>query len=769
MLQQKLKILVIDDEELDRMALMRSVRKSGFNAEVITAANEAEGLLSLQEHEFDCVFLDYNLPNGTGIDFMRNNRHLMSDAQVIMVTSQGDEKLAVDAMKLGVCDYMPKNMVNPDGIGQSLRYALRLRDAANRNRQMQEELYLTERQLDAVVDKSQILLFALNNKREYTMFRGQCARMLGIDPNYVIGKTTHATRHLFPIEDQFIDSLNHSDQCTTTLDVGALHLEVTCFRQQVEGDSEYSIMGIATDVTELKKNEQKLMNDLSLAKETEKVKERFMANMSHEIRTPIHGIMSLTNILMRSTTDAEYLNYLNAVKKSADSLLVIVNDILDISKIEDDKMTFESTVFNLREAIDSSCELFRLKAEDKGVIFKKQFSPETPFWVKGDPTRLGQIINNLVNNAVKFTNEGEVSVALETVESNASYTMVRFRVNDTGIGIPSDKLANVFEKFTQASDDITRKYGGTGLGLSIAKRLTELQGGMMTVDSKFGQGTTFTFNIPFEVPADHEIPQQEVEITITEDWSLEGLKVLVVEDNDINRMVINRMLKDLHIKADQANNGLEALDALRAHPYDMILLDMEMPVMNGYECIKEIRSMPDNRKRNIPVIAMTAHASASERDKCLTCGVTDYISKPFNPAELKTKIAQAVEQKVSHNMTDSKSRLTNLDYLKMLSDDSESFFKEFIELFLKNTPETMADLRNQTENKNWEGVRQAAHKVKPSLNYMGLKDAATLAAEIEKNAKELSGLNTIASKVATLCSICETAYMELQEEINNLN
>jgi response regulator RpfG family c-di-GMP phosphodiesterase len=194
-----------------------------------------------------------------------------------------------------------------------------------------------------------------------------------------------------------------------------------------------------------------------------------------------------------------------------------------------------------------------------------------------------------------------------------------------------------------------------------------------------------------------------------------------------------------------------------------------MPVMNGYDCIREIRKIKDARKSTIPVMAMTAHASKDERDKCIQCGVNDYISKPFKHPELKAKIVALLQNKSSIPTEETPSRLTNLEYLKMLSDDSESFFREFIEMFLKNTPETITDLVNQTELKNWEGVRQAAHKVKPSLNYMGMKDASNLAADIEKSAKELSGLNLIPAKVATLCTLCETAYIELNEEINNLN
>jgi len=768
MLQQKLNILVIDDDELDRMALMRSVRKSGYNADVTTAANEKEGLIALQENEFDCIFLDYNLPESTGIDFMRSNRNKMKGAQVIMITSQGDEKLAVEAMKLGVCDYMPKNMINPDGIAQSLRYALRIRKADHDNRLIRSALQETEKKLDAVIERSFILLFAMNSRREYTMFKGHCARILKIDPEMMLGKTISSTYHLFPLSTQLFNELESKEQFTETIQAGDYHLEVTCFRQKNEKGDGYSVMGIATDVTELKKNEQKLISDLTVARDTEKIKQQFIANMSHEIRTPIHGIMSLTNLLMRSNNDPDQLSSLNAIKKSADNLLIIVNDILDLAKIEEEKMTFESTVFQIRELIDASCELFRPRANEKGITLNRRYSDTIPAYVKGDPTRLSQILNNLVNNAVKFTEKGEITVDVEAVESNKAFTMIQFKITDSGIGIPADKLSTIFEKFAQAGDDITRKFGGTGLGLSIAKNLTELQGGIMTVESTYGYGTTFCFSIPFEAPAEHEVPVAE---TIQDNDSPmfgQGVRVLVVEDNDINRLVISKMMNEWQMLSDNAVNGEEALRMIQSNEYDLVLLDIEMPVMNGYECIERIRKMLHASKRNIPVMAMTAHASKTERNKCLSMGMNDYISKPFDPRELNRKMADMYEGR-DLTMTVQVEKLTNLDYLKMLSDNSESFFREFIELFLKNTPETLDDLKKQLHNKNWEGVRQAAHKVKPSLNYMGMKDASKLAADIEMCAKELTHLNLMVSKVNRLCAICDTAFAELQEEINKLH
>lgn len=780
MIDNKLSILIIDDDEVDRIALKRSIKSSGFNADIISVCNKAEGLEALSQKTFDCIFLDYNLPDSNGLDFLKNHRSELNGAPVIIVTSHGDEKLAVEAMRMGACDYIPKNLVTPEGISQSIRYALRINAAQQNTSKAERALQESERKLETVIAKSPIILFAINKDGQFSMFKGRGVELLNVNPEDIIGKNFIETHRILPIDIKSLRNVIGGKELSTTMEVNNRFLDITCIPQRDEFFEPSGMIGIATDITDLKNSEIELKNNLSIAQETQKVKEQFLANMSHEIRTPIHGIMSLTNLLIKTNIDNDQMTYLNAIKKSADNLLVIINDILDLSKIEAQKMTFESTIFSASELVSTTFELFRAKANEKGIEITKNIDDCIPEYVKGDPTRLSQIINNLVNNAIKFTHKGGVEIGVKLVDTNENCSMIAFSIKDSGIGISQNKLSTIFDMFTQAGDDITRKYGGTGLGLSIAKKLVDLQGGIIKVDSVIDEGTTFTFSMPFDHPDPIELEAHHSQSEEPESRIDSELRILIVEDNDINRLVINKIMKDWGVKLDNAVNGVDAIDKMKAKDYDIILLDIEMPEMNGYQCIREIRTALPEPKCHVSVMAMTAHANKKERDKCIGLGMDDYISKPFDPLDLKQKIVAlskkslggtcevepVVEEKAPAAAPTQK--LTNLDYLRELSDNNESFFKDFISLFLNNTPETMAELEKQLSGKNWEGVRQAAHKMKPSLNYLGLKEAQGLAASVEEYALKKENLEKIEGMVTRLKEICNAAYSELEQELKSL-
>jgi len=780
MIDNKLSILIIDDDEVDRIALKRSIKSSGFNADIISVCNKAEGLEALSQKTFDCIFLDYNLPDSNGLDFLKNHRSELNGAPVIIVTSHGDEKLAVEAMRLGACDYIPKNLVTPEGISQSIRYALRINAAQQNTSKAERALQESERKLETVIAKSPIILFAINKEGQFTMFKGRGVELLNVNPEDIIGKNFIETHRILPIDIKSLRNVIGGKELSTTMEVNNRFLDITCIPQRDEFFEPSGMIGIATDITDLKNSEIELKNNLSIAQETQKVKEQFLANMSHEIRTPIHGIMSLTNLLIKTNIDNDQMTYLNAIKKSADNLLVIINDILDLSKIEAQKMTFESTIFSATELVSTTFELFRAKGNEKGITITKNIDDCIPEYVKGDPTRLSQIINNLVNNAIKFTHKGGVEIGVKLVDTNENCSMIAFSIKDSGIGISQNKLSTIFDMFTQAGDDITRKYGGTGLGLSIAKKLVDLQGGIIKVDSVIDEGTTFTFSMPFDHPDPVELEAHHSQSEEPESRIDSELRILIVEDNDINRLVINKIMKDWGVKLDNAVNGVDAIDKMKLKDYDIILLDIEMPEMNGYQCIREIRTALPEPKCHVSVMAMTAHANKKERDKCIGLGMDDYISKPFDPLDLKQKIVALSKKSLGvtcevEPIVDEKApaaaptqKLTNLDYLRELSDNNESFFKDFISLFLNNTPETMAELEKQLSGKNWEGVRQAAHKMKPSLNYLGLKEAQGLAASVEEYALKKENLEKIEGMVTRLKEICNAAYSELEQELKSL-
>ena len=782
--RDRLNILIIDDDEIDRIALRRSIRSSGFEAEITAVTSKAEALEVLQDESFDCIFLDYNLPDCKGVDFLRNHREEINNAPVIVITSQGDELIAVEAMRNGACDYMPKNLVNPEGVGQSIRYALRINAAEQITSKAEKARLDTEKTLEAVIAKAPVIIFEINNQGRFTMLKGRCIELLGINPKEIIGKSLHDVQRIMPFDLCNLKSIIRGEEKTTCIQIGKIHLEVNCLVQTDNNNEPCGMIGIGTDVTDLKNSEINLKNDLVSAKETQQVKEQFLANMSHEIRTPIHGITSLTNLLLKTQINQDQLTYLNAIKKSADNLLVIINDILDLSKIEAQKMTFESTIFNVNEMVDTTFELFRAKASEKGISIMKTTDECIPEYVKGDPTRLSQILNNLVNNAIKFTNKGHVEISFKLVDTNHNCSMISFAIKDTGIGIAQNKLSTIFDMFTQAGDDISRKYGGTGLGLSIAKKLVDLQGGIIKVESTVGQGTTFTFSLPFDHPDPKELELHHAVSEEPESKIDASTKILIVEDNDINRLVINKIMKDWGIQPDNAIHGKDAIEKITTNHYDIVLLDIEMPEMNGYQCIREIRTRLPEPKRNIPVMAMTAHANKKERDKCIGLGMNDYISKPFDPFDLKQKIVALSRKSIggsrdinndvvptenNASFPEPEVKLTNLEYLRVLSEDNESFFRDFISLFLNNTPETMDALNNSLEMKNWEGVRQASHKIKPSLNYLGLKDAQKTAATIEEYAKELIRLENIPGLVDELNKTMIAVYSELEKELNISN
>jgi signal transduction histidine kinase/CheY-like chemotaxis protein len=370
------------------------------------------------------------------------------------------------------------------------------------------------------------------------------------------------------------------------------------------------------------------------AEESTKLKEAFLANMSHEIRTPMNAIIGFSDILSQAKMGEKEKEYVTIIKSAGENLLTIINDILDISKIEAGMMTFESSNFELAKMFKSLQGMLMRKAIEKNIQLVFSCDANVPTHLFGDQTRLSQILINLVGNAIKFTEKGEVLVHAKILKDQQEIVLVGFSVSDTGIGIPSDKLETIFERFQQADAHTTRQYGGTGLGLSIAKQLVELQGGNLFVTSELSVGSTFSFQIPYAKSITDGAAIQEPE-KIYPVAALSHLKILLVEDNKVNVLLIRTLFSENNIALQTAENGKVALEKLKENKFDIILMDMEMPILNGYETTTIIRKQMQNP---IPIIAMTANAMAGERAKCLSLGMNDYISKPINATLLFEKI-----------------------------------------------------------------------------------------------------------------------------------
>ena len=405
-----------------------------------------------------------------------------------------------------------------------------------------------------------------------------------------------------------------------------------------ESDNVIGSVGIHLDITHRKRMEEELRKAKEEAEHSARMKEQFLANMSHEIRTPMNGIVGMSSLLSDTPLNNTQEKYLGAIRASADNLLVIINDILDFSKIDAGKLQLENDHFDLKNLIDQIYQSLSIKADEKGISLDYEIDSRIHPILKSDPHRLSQVLTNLLNNGIKFTESGSVKLklSLEKDEQEAQHLLVE--VIDTGIGIESSKIESIFATFTQADERITRKYGGTGLGLSISKQIVNLFGGNLRVKSEMGKGSVFYFKVKFDKGSltrqkkKHERKEAKV--------NLAGLRVLLVEDHRINRMMATTILKKWKMEVDYAENGQESLDMVNKHAYDLILMDMQMPVMGGMEATLRIRN---DLKLDLPIIALTANAIKGESEKCINAGMNAYLSKPYEPWMLKEKIVEVLD------------------------------------------------------------------------------------------------------------------------------
>lgn len=406
------------------------------------------------------------------------------------------------------------------------------------------------------------------------------------------------------------------------------------------GDTEY-ICGFYTDVTILKQSEQIIVQARKEAEQAKHAQELFLANMSHEIRTPMNGIIGLTNLVLGGNLTTEQRDYMESIQESAQNLLSIINDLLDFSKIKSGKFHLEVADFNPDSTIKKAIYPLNFRANEKGISLKCYIDTSVPDTLRGDSLRLQQVIINLVGNAIKFTHKGHVEVKVYAVSKTATTVTLGIDVIDSGIGISEEKLKDIFESYSQSDTNISRLYGGTGLGLAIVKQLAELQDGSVSVKSRLGKGSTFTVQIPYSLTM-ADVDDEESMNGMKKDYKelMHGIKVLVAEDNIINQKVVQHTLAKQGVTVVIAGNGNIAIEKLKEGGVDIILMDLQMPEMDGYKATEYIRQV---MKSNVPIVAMTADAIKGESDKCFEIGMNGYISKPFEPNDLYDKILDLVQ------------------------------------------------------------------------------------------------------------------------------
>lgn len=499
-----------------------------------------------------------------------------------------------------------------------------------------------------------------------------------------------------------------------------------------------------------------------------KAKQQFLSNMSHEIRTPMNAIIGFAKVLSKTALTEKQKEYLNAIKLSGSSLIVLINDILDLAKVDSGKMSFEKTPFRMASSLLAMLHLFDIKVQEKNLRMIKEYDDNIPDVLLGDPARLHQIILNLVSNAVKFTSEGTIVVSVRMILEDEDAVTIEFSISDTGIGIEQSKLGLIFDNFHQASTGTSRLYGGTGLGLAIVKQLVKGQGGSINVDSTIGEGTNFRFILSFLKT--NEDAENDTEFVVLDD-EIKNIQVLVVEDIPLNQLLMKTLLEDFGFERDIASNGKIAIEMLEKKSYDIILMDLQMPVMNGFEATEHIRKKMHSK---IPIVALTADVTTVDLNKCQAVGMDDYITKPVDEKLLYSKIVGLVlkpkkeYKKKKRNVIESK-KTVDLSNLRRITKSNSDTMLEMISLYLEQTPPIIKVIKESLHNKDWNLLQKSVHKMIPSFSIVGIhEDYEKMArkviemAKLQKKGKELNEL------VSQLEDVFTKACLELKEEYRTI-
>lgn len=599
--------------------------------------------------------------------------------------------------------------------------------------------------VQGLLDKLPAGIFVFDVNRRIYMINQYLADYLQISPENILGRPVDLLRDMLnegnniTCFDQVMkDQMPHS--CNVWIKApnkNRRFMQVTSYPLYDSSGEFQFVAAIANDLTESKNNAEELEAARRIAEEAKKAQELFMANIGHEIRTPLNGVLGMTHLLLRSPLDEEKLGYVETIHECSLSLVSLINDLLDFSKINSGQFALENTAFQPARSLQKAVRPFLVQARDKGIELKYQATSDLPAWLMGDSLRLEQIVINLVSNAVKFTQEGSVSVEFQSIPKNDSEVTLVITVADTGIGIPADRQEQIFDAFVQSTPSSQRLFGGTGLGLAIIRQLVSLQNGTIQLQSTPGTGSVFSVSIPFQLATSAQVPE-----LVEEDEMqpyLNHIKVLLVDDNSINRKVAEILLRNQGAEVHTASNGLEAVDYLSNHAADIVLMDIHMPLMNGYDAARKIR---EDLKLPIPILALTADALTDEMEKCQAAGMQGFVTKPFDPKTLFQQINQQMGR-VTKNLADTTSfeednwyaqqmdNTVSLEVLESMADGDPEYITEILRLFCQTMPEYADELQQHYQAKDAVRLSETAHKMKSSLGIIKIGNSQQLVEKLE--------------------------------------
>lgn len=635
---QKINVLIVDDREENIIALEALIQREDINIISTTSPNEA--LKLAWENNISLALVDVQMPDIDGfelVDMLKANPRT-KDILVIFVTAISKEtKYAIKGYNAGGIDYLYKPL-NPYITAAKVDSFIQLATTQKLIKQKNEEL----ENYAIVINNCADIICSIDAKTLRVKTVSEAVeRNIGYKQSEFSDKkiTDFIVEEL---KDVFLESLEKSSKSKTTacfetrfISFHNMEIWFEC-RVTYKADTFYLN---ASDISHQKEYATALIQAKEEALKAKKVKEVFLANMSHELRTPINGIIGISNILQNTELDAAQKEMIRLLEISSQSLLGVVNDILDISKIESGNFSIVSKDINLKELLKSVTDILRFKADEKLIDLKLEMMPEVPLYIIADALRLNQVLMNLLSNAIKFTNKGEVILRVTPISIEPNSVKLKFEVIDTGIGIPANRLSSVFESYEQADEDTSLKYGGTGLGLTIVKKLADLMDGELTVNSVVGEGSTFTFTAPFKLQQDNA----GLMIKFTPDLKpFNGIKILIAEDNPVNQFMITKILKSWKVDTVAVDTGFKAVETLQNQDFDLILMDTHMPEMGGFEAARKIRAEFQSPKKDVKIISLSAAILDEEKEAALAAGMDEVLTKPFVLEDLHRIISKVL-------------------------------------------------------------------------------------------------------------------------------
>lgn len=639
-------------------------------------------------------------------------------------------------------------------------------------KKIQQQITLSEKRYRDLFSYSQAIICTHDMQGNLLTVNPSLCEVLEYDESEVVGRNL---KDFLPEEDKIIFDEIYLQNIPVTRKLKGLFRVITksgrrayllyqnyCVEE--ENNAEPYVIAFSQDVTDRIKMEKELKAAKKVTEETAKAKERFLANMSHEIRTPMNGIIGITDLLLKTKLSEEQETYLKIIEDSAQNLLNIINDILDLEKISAGHISLELLPVNINARLNSIIQFFQYTAKQKSLDLVLKNNLPKHLTVLADPTRIRQIFNNLISNAIKFTHTGTITVNANIKQETEKTIELHFSVEDSGIGIERDKLLQIFQPFTQAYPETSRIYGGTGLGLAITKNLIELQKGSIWVESEHGSGSTFHFTVEYEKTADVEEASDTFNYDIT-GRPLTGLKVLIAEDNEVNQFLIRNILEQWGMQVFIAANGQKAVDLVKQNEFALILMDIQMPVLNGLDATRNIRQMDDPKKSKTPVIALTANALKGEELRYFEVGMNDFLIKPFKEHELFNIVQKVLnlnlnkiqtEKNLNHpnmNTPSSSQEPEKLYDLKLIYDmakGNEEFIQELIHIFVDTIPPVAQEMKQAFHENNGELLSELAHKLKSTIDTLCISSIQEDIRTIEKTAKttnDISSLKDLVEKV----------------------